>query len=700
MLVVAAAAACHVLRCAAIPVGQGRHSEQSSAALAAIDCEARQLAWEFAQDRLNGTCLPIRRVYDALRLADCSGRHTSSGSDNESQEGHADSQEGHTPARACGEWGAFGERHEIGAKGGRREEREEQANTEGDTSSRGHAHPHQPRSDAQVYLAVVLPTAPSTCAFATSSARARACAHSVGKRQRHLHPNGFKQLTRARAQSLWQRALTQLQLAPSVVRGSSPTIFGSVHEALAASRRAAPRPAHKFIVLCGGVHLLGHRGAVQMSARDSNTTIVALAGERVVLSGGVMIFPDWKPATACAHARQREGVGAGAGGESDGASGERDAQTCWKARIEEQLPSAHAQPDFDFNQLFLPGFGGGTRAGGRRERSVPDTHPPDVYSRRAVRARHPNADPEVSGLHTVPSGYMPRGSARWLPEVQTPPAREVRRKGVRNHSLFPDYQMGFGGPAAAFKPKSSYWAVAHPPGGGGATFKRVGGLVFDPQLLQPLVRGDEEKRGGGGGVHLEGWEDAVVHAFHGQYWGNWQYALNASSDIAGGRLEFAEGGWQEARGSAGAGGADWYLENSRMLLDAHLEWFYERGRGVGMGRGGGGRETGVLYMVVNGTSPPPYSLVAGGLSEVLAIGVGACGCGAEEGRKGGRGVARGVAAGLCGEGGRFGQGGVGSGSGGDGGVGQVQGQVVNVKVCALQCHCACFAGNDAYVQYH
>ncbi len=76
--------------------------------------------------------------------------------------------------------------------------------------------------------------------------------------------------------------------------------------------------------------------------------------------------------------------------------------------------------------------------------------------------------------------------------------------------------------------------------------------------------------------------------------------------MGGGRL-WAGGGGQEARGSASLGGAEWYVENGRELLDSAGEWFYSHASGV-------------LYLATNSSVAPPSCFGAGGLSEILTIG--------------------------------------------------------------------------------
>jgi hypothetical protein len=97
---------------------------------------------------------------------------------------------------------------------------------------------------------------------------------------------------------------------------------------------------------------------------------------------------------------------------------------------------------------------------------------------------------------------------------------------------------------------------------------------------------------------------AVVHAFHGSYWGNWMWRV-ASVNASSGEVVFGEGGWQEARGD---GAGDYlYVENVREELDFPGEWFVD-----------GASRT--LFYVANGTAPPPAGgWVAGQLDNVVTV---------------------------------------------------------------------------------
>ena len=505
-----------------------------------IDCEVRQLAWDFALARLGDTCLPLRPIHDALGLEGCPpGSSDLRG--RRRRRGRSDDEQTHlAECRAARDWTAF--QHQADAGGAR----------------------------GVHYFVVVSPE---------SAPQAEGLAEGLGRT----------------AEERWQRWLAVVRKNESEVG-----VYDSVHAALSAARKT-DAGARKEVVLRGGLHTLGHDGALHLGVADSHMSIVAFPGETPVLSGGVRVHPSWVP-WKCPH----EAVGrAESSVHADSVSGH-----CWRAHVKPQLPAASPhvfEQDFVFNQLFLPATGG-TSNDRRREKGAGGSS--SSFSVRGVRARHPNADPEKSGLHTSPSGYMPRAAARWAPEMHAPPASEVRRTGLRP-GLFPDFQTGVGGPAEAFDPPVSYWATAKPPGGGGTTFTRLSGLTSDPSLW-PM--GALPARAGGGDLGAEmggdgedgSWEGGFAHVFHSEYWGNWQFRLNASSSPGEGRLLWHEGGWQEARGSGGMGGAEWYVENVKGLLDTPNEWYYSA-------------SSGWLYMMTPPGSPPPETVVASGLATVLVV---------------------------------------------------------------------------------
>jgi hypothetical protein len=347
------------------PAGGWPGGDAATADIGTIDCQVRQLAWDFARSTLNGTCLPMQRVYDALLLHDCPLAQGGGGGGGEKEN-------------------AFSV-HEFYSHG----------NSDG-----------APCREAQDWKALVDLHAQHAQNYRRGGVR-------VGIHYFIVDPDGLgKPGGEGGGRAGWWR----------IFQAKDPPVYDSLDEALTASR-AVSQGGKKVLLLRRGLYLLGHRGVLKLGRQDSNTYLLAFPGEAPVLSGGVRVSPHWFP---------RRCPGGGGGGGGGGVK-------CWRAQIRSQLPGKDESPDFTFNQLFLPNTDTDTDT---------DKDAPSRFSKRAIRARHPNGNPETSGLHTNPSGYMPADTARWLPEIDTPPAREVHIPGVRSGSLFPDFQVWVGGAAA------------------------------------------------------------------------------------------------------------------------------------------------------------------------------------------------------------------------------------------------------------
>ena len=102
-----------------------------------------------------------------------------------------------------------------------------------------------------------------------------------------------------------------------------------------------------------------------------------------------------------------------------------------------------------------------------------------INTKRAIRARYPNADPELgfgSGLK----------AEKWVPPtLPTAPDTEINPDTpVRNSSSsFQKYQLGIGGPCKNFDPPAGYWCGSHTGGGGAATYKVPSGMVATKKTL-------------------------------------------------------------------------------------------------------------------------------------------------------------------------------------------------------------------------
>lgn len=248
--------------------------------------------------------------------------------------------------------------------------------------------------------------------------------------------------------------------------------------------------------------------------------------------------------------------------------------------------------------------------------------------RRAIRARYPNANPESD---LVPDGYTRAASWNAAFSSNTPldqinpllgtltraacPSNACTEGGsvwgkrtrqvvltTPSPTHMPGGPSGYGPPWAIFCcffwginasvenfTTGGFWGV-HPGPPGGPTYHTPGGFVAGPDLIGRLATWATPT-------------DAIVHAFHESYWGDWAFTV-ASVNATSGEVAFAAGGWQEARG---AGAGDYlYVENVREELDAPGEWFVDHG--------------GMLFYCANGTEPPPAAgWVAGQLENLISL---------------------------------------------------------------------------------
>ena len=205
------------------------------------------------------------------------------------------------------------------------------------------------------------------------------------------------------------------------------------------------------------------RGAIALTASDSNLTIAAYQGEQVTFSGGVALDLSWS-----VHAKTEAG-------------------TIMKAR----LPDGVAVDWDHFNELYIDEW-------------------------RAVRAKFPNGDPFLYSRVTQPTGYVD-GAASWLaPDSTIPPATEIHvsQPVPRSQEYFPQFQIGVEGTVRDMDPPRSYWALAAPPGGGGSTYIIPRGFVWNEQFSPRAANWSNPTTG-------------RVFTFHGESWGSWQYEIAA-----------------------------------------------------------------------------------------------------------------------------------------------------------------------------
>jgi hypothetical protein len=157
---------------------------------------------------------------------------------------------------------------------------------------------------------------------------------------------------------------------------------------------------------------------------------------------------------------------------------------------------------------------------------------------------------------------------------------------------FQNWTWATGGTATdRFEPAEGYWVAPNP--AGGVPWNVPTGFVFNADAFSPRVST----------WSATSLAHAVVHSFHGEYWGNWQFPV-ASLDLPSSTIHFGPGGWQEARGWATGGAL--FVDNVLEELDSPGEWYYNV-------------ETQRLYLWYNATAgtPPPSGAVSLAQQEVL-----------------------------------------------------------------------------------
>ena len=212
-----------------------------------------------------------------------------------------------------------------------------------------------------------------------------------------------------------------------------------------------------------------------------------------------------------------------------------------------------------------------------------------VNMKRAIRARYPNADPELGFGSSLKAN-------KWLPPtLPSAPDTEVNPdQPVRNSSgSFTKYQLGIGGPCKNFDPPAGYWCGSHTGGGGAATYKVPSGMVADKKTLPNSP--------------YKNAKGAIVHTWRPGHWSSWMFEVG-SYDGTTGTFMFSKGGFQGARGNSN--GDEIVVENVMEELDSVNEWFYDE-------------ENKMLYFFYNatsGTEPPSDTLyVATQLKTLISI---------------------------------------------------------------------------------
>ena len=350
------------------------------------------------------------------------------------------------------------------------------------------------------------------------------------------------------------------------------------------------------IFLMEGVHEL--KETLILGPEDSGTNFV---GNNAIVSGGIIVKPEWK-----LHEKTtRSASGQNAIFYDNLKPGESSKSVQFMSKINSSntcLSGCNADPNctgytflntnmfksmcyFRYDGLWNPEPQNNCVSGKKitiyvtdlKESNIKPFNSLFINGRRAVRARFPNGNPETTGIHTTPTGYVDK-ALQWLPAKSSPPAVDILiQHPFRPHNQFPIFQLGIGGSVNQFDPPESYWATADPYDG--VTYKVPSGLVYNESLE---ISGHEWKKP----------ETGIVHAYMHYHWGGWQFVLDGRN-ILSNTLTWSKGGFQEARGDTG--GAEWYVENIFEELDIAGEWYFDD-------------ETYQLYYFPNGSLPEEITI--------------------------------------------------------------------------------------------
>ena len=351
------------------------------------------------------------------------------------------------------------------------------------------------------------------------------------------------------------------------------------------------------IVLRAGTHYL--QDTINLNATHSGATIMNFKGEEAWISGGISIKPEWKPykvsnSTAWAVAQNENAIYAMH--PTPGAIAINGTYDTWQdcemmcqrngscnvwTWHDSHQGSYSRQCWFRFDGNYSPTQEDGHVSGHKNagpniyvaQLSNIDAVPGfRVNGMRAIRARYPNADPEM--------GFGSELKAKsWVaPTLPSKPDKEVNPDmPLRNTTphMFQKYQLGIGGPCKDFDPPAGYWCGSGTQGGGAFTYKVPSGMVADKSVLP-----NSPYKNPMGGV-LQVWRPG--------HWASWMFEIGGY-DAGKSTFTFSKGGFQGARGNNN--GDNFYIENVFEELDSPNEYFFDE-------------KTKMLYFYYNGTGMPP-----------------------------------------------------------------------------------------------
>ncbi len=203
-----------------------------------------------------------------------------------------------------------------------------------------------------------------------------------------------------------------------------------------------------------------------------------------------------------------------------------------------------------------------------------------VNNKRAIRARYPNADPELGFGSTLTAD-------KWLPPtLPNKPDKEINpSEPFRNSSVsFTKYELGIGGPCKNFDPPAGYWCGTKIAGGGPHIYTVPSGMTIGTKKLPHLPYKNPV--------------GAIIQAWRPGHWASWMFEVGSFNTDKNGTFTFtfSKGGFQGARGNEK--GAEIVVENVMEELDAPSEWFYDEDS----------RTLYFFYNATSGTEPPNDTL--------------------------------------------------------------------------------------------
>ena len=175
-----------------------------------------------------------------------------------------------------------------------------------------------------------------------------------------------------------------------------------------------------------------------------------------------------------------------------------------------------------------------------------------VNTKRAIRARYPNADPEFGfGSSLKPSKWLPP-TLPTKPDSQIDPAQPIRNSS----DWFQKYTLGVGGPCKDFDPPAGYWCSTN--NARTPLFTVPSGMIAEKTTLPNSPYKNPK--------------GAIVHTWRPAHWASWMFEVSSYNGSSGSFL-FGKGGFQGGHGANT--GDEIVLENVMEELDSPNEWFYD-----------------------------------------------------------------------------------------------------------------------------